>query len=88
LKQIPRDIHEIQPLITLLLGIPGFTEQKAAVAILAMSASPSPSLVGDTVIDFVTDQLSPASIVELMVWLSLQQLLHRLSTYYSVRKQI
>jgi alkylhydroperoxidase family enzyme len=70
-----------------LLEIPHFSHKQAATIILAMSVSPSPTMVTDPVIELVLEQLSPAAIIEVMVWLSLQQLLHRLSTYYSVVNQ-
>ncbi len=32
--------------------------------------------------------LTPASIIELLVWLSIQQLLHRLGCFYQVMNQL
>ncbi len=88
LMPIPNDAKEAQELIKQLLGIPNFSEREASVIILTMAASPSPTIVNDTVIDVVTHRLSPPGIIELMVWLSVQQLLHRLSIYYSVINRI
>ena len=59
------------------------TEKQAAVALLALSASPSPAQVNEAVIASITKYLDPPEIVETIVWLSVLQLLHRLNTYYS-----
>jgi alkylhydroperoxidase family enzyme len=81
---IPNDANQAHELIKHLLEIPDFSEREAAVIILTMAAAPSPTIVNDTVIEVVIHRLSPPGIIELMVWLSIQQLLHRLSTYYSM----
>lgn len=73
LMPIPNDMHEALSLITQLLEIPNFSGKEAAVIILAMAASPSPTRVNHVVIEVVIHRLSPAGIVELMVWLSVQQ---------------
>lgn len=49
---------------------------------LARSISPSPATVTPDVVQAVSAVLSPPEIVELTVWLSLQQLLHRLDLYF------
>lgn len=82
----PNSPREIRTLMTL-LSILDISEQEAAVVILALAASPSPSQVNDPVIDLVMEHLSPAAIVEIMVWISIQQLLHRLGSYYSLADQ-
>jgi hypothetical protein len=60
------------------------TEKEAAVILLALAASYSPAKVNDAVIESTLRHLEPASVVEIVVWLSVLQLLHRLSSYYAL----
>jgi alkylhydroperoxidase family enzyme len=53
---------------------------RAAMA-LARAISPSPAALDDTVLES-TRTLEPAAIIELVVWLSVLQMLHRLGAYY------
>ena len=50
---------------------------------LAEAASHSPAQITPEIIDHAEQTLSPPAIVELMVWISLLQLLHRLHVFYS-----
>lgn len=59
------------------------SDKEAAALLLAMAAAPSPAQVNDAVLETVVAQVEPSGIVELIVWLSVLQLLHRLSSYYS-----
>ena len=61
---------------------PGLSTVEAASVMLAKAASPSPSEVNGITIATVANSLSPAQIVEAVVWLSVQQLLHRLYVFY------
>jgi alkylhydroperoxidase family enzyme len=60
----------------------GLSVVEAAAVLLARSAAPSPSEVNQITIDTATHYLSPQQIVEAVVWLSVQQLLHRLYVYF------
>ncbi len=61
---------------------PGLSTVEAASVMLAKAAAPSPSAVNGITIATVADSLTPAQIVEAVVWLSVQQLLHRLYVFY------
>ncbi len=61
---------------------PGLSTVEAASVMLAKAAAPSPSNVTGITIATVADSLTPAQIVEAVVWLSVQQLLHRLYVFY------
>lgn len=61
---------------------PGLTSVQAAVVILSKAAAPSPSEINQITIATAAQSLSPEQIVETVVWLSVQQLLHRLYVFY------
>ncbi len=62
----------------------GLTAVEAAAVMLAKTGSPSPSTVTEITIDTATSMLSPAQIVEVIVWLSIQQMMHRMYSFYDV----
>ncbi|MDY7100002.1 MAG: hypothetical protein S0880_02335 [Actinomycetota bacterium] len=64
----------------------GLDDFESAVMVLARAASTSPAIVDDAVIATVTEHLDPAQIVEVLVWLSVLQMLHRLETFHRVRE--
>lgn len=55
------------------------TEKEAAAMLLAIAAAPSPAQIGDAIIETALNNVAPAGIVEIVVWLSVLQLLHRLN---------
>ncbi len=59
-----------------------------AAVMLAKVGSPSPSQVNEISIAAAAESLSPAQIVETVTWLSVQQLLHRLYSYYDASRDI
>ncbi len=64
--------------------VPDVDSKTRAALILAKAASPSPAEITSDVIDEVNNStLTPAAIVELVCWLSVLQMLHRLSSFYS-----
>ncbi len=54
----------------------------AAAITLARAIAPSPATVDEATVSAVSSNLSSAQIVELAVWISVCQLLHRLAVYY------
>lgn len=58
------------------------TRQEAAAILLVISASYSPAQNNDAVTEAALKYMEPAGIVENIVWLSVLQLLNRLSSYY------
>ncbi|MEM7760315.1 MAG: hypothetical protein AAF298_19625 [Cyanobacteria bacterium P01_A01_bin.40] len=75
---------KIERAYTKLSLLPMFSEQTLAVLFLAKAASSSPAKINPHIITRIDGCLSPASIIELVVWLSIQQLLHRLHCFYDV----
>lgn len=69
---------DLERAYTKLSVLPMFSEQTLAAIFLAKAASPSPAQINSHILERIDGCLSPASIIELMVWLSVQQLLHRL----------
>jgi hypothetical protein len=67
--------------LQVLIGHAGTAENGPALA-LARAASSSPAQVTPDVVREATAELSPAAIIELLVWLSVLQILHRLGAYY------
>jgi alkylhydroperoxidase family enzyme len=65
-------------------AIPGITSTTALVLLMAKAASPSPAQLPAPLITRVYATLSPAAQVELVVWISVQQMLHRLGSYLDV----
>ncbi len=63
---------------------PGLSSAEAAAVILAKAAAPSPSEVNQITVASTMDALDPDQIVEAVVWISVQQLLHRLYVFYDV----
>ncbi len=63
----------------------GLSSREAAAIMLAKAASTSPSNVNEITVSAVIGHLTPAQIVETVVWLSVLQMLHRLYAYYDAR---
>lgn len=63
----------------------GLTTAEAAAIILAKAGSTSPSSINDITISTVAMQLTPPQIIELVVWLAVLQMLHRLYAYYDAK---
>ncbi|MEM8923158.1 MAG: hypothetical protein AAGD35_06620 [Actinomycetota bacterium] len=63
----------------------GLSVRENAAIQLARAVSPSPTNVTEITVESITPHLRPDEIVELMVWLSVLQMLHRLYTYYDAR---
>ncbi len=62
---------------------PARVERDRAVLLLAKAASPSPAAVDEAcVLACRQSGLSPAAIVEVVTWLAVLQMLHRLGSYY------
>ncbi len=62
---------------------PGLDDRAQAALLLARAASPSPAVVSREVVEACTaSKLPPAAIVELVSWLSVLQMVHRLAAFY------
>lgn len=66
----------------------GMTLHQAATVLLARACAPSPAVISEVVVEATCPHLEPEQIVELVVWLSLLQTLHRLSGFHDARSAI
>ncbi len=64
-----------------LKALPGLNAQTALVLLLAKAISPSPAFVPEPLVARVARDLAPEIQIELVVWISIQQMLHRLGHY-------
>jgi alkylhydroperoxidase family enzyme len=65
-----------------LASLPGLDGRAALALVLAKAVSPSPAMVPPSLIAKAAEALSPEAQVELVVWLSIQQMLHRLGSFH------
>lgn len=65
-----------------LASLPGLDDRAALALVLAKAVSPSPAMVPPSLIAKAAEALSPEAQVELVVWLSIQQMLHRLGSFH------
>ena len=82
--EIPTDTTTCNEIIISLQQQLSLTEKEAAVLFLAIASSSSPSRVNEAVIAITLKHLEPSIVVEIIVWLSVLQLLNRLSSYYTL----
>lgn len=71
-------------LISDLMNQVGLSKKQAACITLARAVSDSPSRVNNHVLKEVVSLLKAEEVVELVSWISIQQMLHRLYTYFEV----
>lgn len=64
-----------------LAALPGLGRAAAVALLLAQAVSPSPAVVPSPLLTRVAEVLSPAAQVELVVWIAIEQTLHRLGSY-------
>jgi hypothetical protein len=77
-KPIGKEAAGVKQAIADFSAWPNFSEQTIAALILAHAASPSPAEITPAILGYVLPLIPPAAVVELVTWLSIQQLLHRL----------
>jgi hypothetical protein len=83
-KSVVEDVTACQQTLLELAALPGLSRPDAAAVLLARFASTSPAQISQIILGEVSSILSPASIIELLMWLSLQQLLHRVGSFYAI----
>lgn len=64
-----------------LASLPGLDGEAALALLLAKAISPSPAAVPPALLGSAGTALSPAAQIELVVWISIQQTLHRLGSF-------
>lgn len=62
-------------------SLPGLGREAVHALQLAKAISPSPAMVPAPLVDRVSKVLSPEAQIELVVWIAVQQMLHRLGSY-------
>jgi len=72
---------EIEAARSSLASLPGLDGEAALALLLAKAVSPSPAAVPASLLAEVAKTLSPEAQVELVVWVSIQQMLHRLGSF-------
>jgi hypothetical protein len=77
-------VPSIEQTISTLLALPMLSEQVVYSILLARTASTSLAEITPAITALVSPHLTHAIMVEVMVWLSVQQLLHRVDYFYSL----
>ena len=85
-SEIPTDVATCEEMIRSMQQRLSLNQKESAAILLAAATSYSPAQVNDAVIETTIKYMEPAGIVETVVWLSVLQLLNRLSSYYTVIK--
>ncbi|MFL6261519.1 MAG: hypothetical protein ACJ76Y_17635 [Thermoanaerobaculia bacterium] len=75
---------EIEAARRSLASLPGLDGKAALALLLAKAVSPSPATVPPALLAEAAEALSPEARIELVVWVSIQQTLHRLGSFYAV----
>jgi len=83
---IPTDGASCEDILTSLQQQLSLTQKEAATILLAISGSYSPAQNNSTITEMALKYMEPAAIVETIVWLSILQMLNRLTSYYTVIK--
>lgn len=86
--EMPTDVATCKDAMASFQQSLNLTEKEAAAILLTITAAPSPSQINDGVIKVLFKHLAPANIVEIIVWLSILQLLNRLNCYYGLLKTL
>lgn len=83
----PVDGSETKQAMSLLMAA-GLSPKQSAAMVLVRASSTSPAENVPSLIATVTQHLSAAEVIELITWLSVQQLIHRLEVYYDLEDAI
>jgi hypothetical protein len=83
-QPLGKDVASIEQAISALSALSMLSEQVVYSILLAHAASTSPAEITPAIIALVSSHLTHAIMVEIIVWLSVQQLLHRVDCFYSL----
>lgn len=67
---------------------PGLSAFEASAVLLARACAASPAEISEVVVAAIMPHLDPDQIIEIVVWLSLLQTLHRLYTFHEVKAEL
>ncbi len=82
----PTDISSCKSVLSDLITNTCLTQEEAVAIIFARAISNSPAEINKTILVAITPNLQPESTIELGVWISILQLLHRLNSFYEVAR--
>lgn len=77
----PAEGDDLSESLARLESLPGLDEETALALLLAKAVSPSPAAVRGSLIAGIAAILSPEAQVELVVWIAVQQMMHRLGSF-------
>ncbi|MEO1186787.1 MAG: hypothetical protein AAFX46_19845, partial [Cyanobacteria bacterium J06636_27] len=83
---VPVDKNESEKQLNNTIASLNCSQKSAAAFIFTRAISSSPADVNETILSEISPILSPTELVEITVWISIQQLIHRLERYYSFAK--
>jgi hypothetical protein len=83
-RPLGTDLAAIERATNTLSALPTLCDRDVKAIILARAAANSPAQIDATILSAISPHLTSASIVEIMVWLSIQQLLHRVGCFYTL----
>lgn len=83
-RPLGTDLEAIESATTELSALPTLSALDVKALVLARAAANSPAEIDATIRSVIASHLSSASIIEIVIWLSIQQLLHRVGYFYSV----
>lgn len=63
----------------------GFSEMEASICLLGRAIAPSPAEISPAMVSLAKRELTQDKCIELVTWMSIQQLLHRLDIYFEVK---
>jgi len=67
---------------------PGLSAFEASAVLLARACAASPAEISEVVVSAILPHLDPDQIIELVVWLSLLQTMHRLYSFYEAKAEL
>jgi hypothetical protein len=86
-EPVPSSSEEVSALLDRLTGLKGVASRKAAATIiLAKPSSARPVYISPVIISNLTSLLTPPKVVETIIWVGLQQYMHRVLCFYEVRE--
>lgn len=80
---VPQEKTDCQQQLTDIVKSSEFSNAEVAAFILTRAMSDSPADVNTAILSDIAPLLSPEALVELTVWIAIQQLMHRLQSYYT-----
>ena len=84
--EMPLDVNQCREVINSFQQHLEITQTEAAVILLAAIAAQSDAPFTETLVETVLVNVKAEGVVEMLVWLSVIQMLHRMSSYFTLLK--